>query len=251
MIGAGNIAWHLTHEFTKNGIRIDKIINRNIEPARKLALETGAAFTNDFSVSNSDSDIIILAINDSAIKHVLERINVSNSIILHTSGSTDLEIFKGKANRYGVLYPLQSFTKYVPVDFSKVPICIEASDKHTLGVIMYLAGTISKRIHILNSEKRQIVHLAGVIANNFTNHLIVKTFDYLEKNKIDKQLLMPLIEETINKIEKDNPCEAQTGPARRKDINIIENHLKILHNEPELKDLYKVISDSIIAYYYK
>lgn len=249
IVGAGNLAWHLSHVFTNHGIKVDKIMNRSLEPARHLALEIGAKYTKDLGASNTGSDFTILAINDSSLAETIHKINVADTIVLHTSGSADIDIFFGKVENYGILYPFQSFTKNIAIDFSNVPVCIEASDEITLQSIFRLASAISSKVYIMSSEKRRILHVAGVIANNFTNHLIARTFDFLEENDIDNQIVLPLIEETFNKIKLIGPREAQTGPARRKNMDTIERHLMILEKEPELKNLYNVISESIIAYY--
>lgn len=60
--------------------------------------------------------------------------------------------------------------------------------------------------------------------------------------------MLPLIEETTRKIHFLTPEEAQTGPARRNDRNIIEDHLHMLENEPELAEIYRNISRSIRMY---
>ena len=249
LVGAGNLAWHLGHAFTEKGLKIDKIINRSTESAASLALELGTRYTTNFSVSNSESDFTILAINDSYLEEMLLKMNLSETIVLHTSGSTDIDIFNGRVKKFGVLYPLQTFTKNKKIDFSKVPVCIEASDKTTLNLLLNLASRISNHAQVMNSEKRRSLHLAAVMANNFTNHIIARTFDFLDKNGIDKQLILPLLEETLEKIKLIGPKEAQTGPARRNNVEILNKHLKMIEKEQELKNLYNAISDSIIAYY--
>jgi predicted short-subunit dehydrogenase-like oxidoreductase (DUF2520 family) len=249
IIGAGNLAWHLCHAFTDKGFKIDKIINRSAGSAAGLASEIGTKYTTNFGVSNSESDFTILAIDDSFIEHTLDKMNVSNTIILHTSGSTDMDIFKTRTEKFGVLYPVQSFTKNKRVSFSGIPVCIEASDQSTLDLLLKLASGISNNVQVMSSEKRRILHLAAVIANNFTNHLIARAFDFLEKNEIDKQLILPLLEETFEKIKLFGSGDSQTGPARRNNVEILRKHLEIIKDEQELKNLYNVISKSIIAYY--
>ena len=135
------------------------------------------------------------------------------------------------------------------VDISKIPLCIEASSEKTLALIQILAASISNKVYSIDSEKRRILHLAGVLSNNFINHLVARAFDYLENNEIEKDLLIPLLDETLNKLKKAPPRDAQTGPARRKNTEIIDAHKKMLEEEPVLKNLYCLISDSIIAYY--
>jgi len=250
IVGAGNMAWHLCREFTKAGIKISKIINRSAGPAKELSEITEGQFITDFNTPNKDTKVIILAINDSYLEEVLSKINISDNIIMHTSGSIGMNILSGRSTRFGVFYPFQTLTKYVETDFSELPILTEASDNETHRLIDVLASKISSTVHRIDSEQRRKLHLAGVFANNFTNHLMTCTFDYLEKNKIDKNLIMPLIRETFRKLEQISPNDAQTGPARRNNKAIIQSHLEMLNDDPELKNLYKAISDSIIAYYF-
>jgi predicted short-subunit dehydrogenase-like oxidoreductase (DUF2520 family) len=249
LVGAGNVAWHLAHTFSERGIRINKIINRSAESASRIASETETKYTTDFGVSNSDSDFTILAIDDSYIEKTLGKINCADTIVLHTSGSTGMDIFNNRAQRFGVFYPVQSFTKNKKINFSNVPVCIEASDKVTLEKLHGLASIITNHVHHMNSEQRRVVHLAGVMANNFTNHILALTFDILETHAIDRKIIVPLIEETFNKIKYLEPKVAQTGPARRNNMEIIRKHLKVIEGEPAMKNLYNAISESIIAYY--
>jgi predicted short-subunit dehydrogenase-like oxidoreductase (DUF2520 family) len=249
IVGSGNVAWHLAHTFATKKHQILTIISRNEVTGKKLAKETGAAYTNNFNINNSASDFVLLAVNDSCLTEVLEKIETEKTILLHTSGSIGIDLFKDKAKEYGVFYPYQTLTKGIETDITNVPICVEASNEILLELLFILAESISKKVYSLNSEKRRILHLAGVLSNNFINHLIARTFDYLDNNEIDKELLFPLLEETLNKLKKTTPGNAQTGPARRKNIEIIKAHTKMLEKEPVLKNLYSLISDSIIAYY--
>jgi predicted short-subunit dehydrogenase-like oxidoreductase (DUF2520 family) len=251
IIGAGNMAWHLCREFTKAGLRITRIINRSADSAQQLAKFTGAQFTSDFSASNEDTDVLIIAVSDSYLEEVLNKIIISDKIVLHTSGSIGMNIFSGISNHYGVFYPFQTLTKDVTTDFSEIPVLTEASDEETHKLIDNLASKITTKVYQINSDQRRKLHLAGAVSNNFINHLIARTFDYLEKNQIDKNLILPLIRETFKKMVSISPKEAQTGPARRNNTEIIERHLNMLNDDPELKNLYKAISDSIIAYYFR
>jgi predicted short-subunit dehydrogenase-like oxidoreductase (DUF2520 family) len=124
LVGAGNLAWHLAHVFSEKGLKIHKIINHSKDNARMLASEIGTVFTTDFKVSNADSEFTILAISDSFLESTIKKIDLTDTIVIHTSGSTNLELFKGRATRFGVLYPVQSFTKGIKIDFSTIPVCI-------------------------------------------------------------------------------------------------------------------------------
>jgi predicted short-subunit dehydrogenase-like oxidoreductase (DUF2520 family) len=248
--GAGNIAWHLGYALIRSGYRIERILNRNEDRGRTLARELHTIYYNSWSVPAGGNDLVILAVSDTALPEVIGKINCSGALVVHTSGTVPMDILGSKFDRFGVMYPFQTLTKGVPSDFSLVPLCLEASGPAVLQELKQLAGSLSQRISLINSDQRRHLHLAGVIINNFTNHLIARSMDYLRSHDIDTRLIMPLLHETIDKVEKTTPFMAQTGPARRNDTTVIREHLGMLNNDPGLKNLYSLITDSIIAYYY-
>ncbi len=251
LVGAGNVAWHLGHAYKKSGVRIIQILNRSNKTGRALAKELGVPCSTDFGASLPECDFVIVAVRDSALAEVLHQIYTHDPVIIHTSGSQGLDVFPGEINNCGVLYPFQTLTKGLQTDISKIPLCIEARNKDTLLSLRILAGILSKNIWELSSLQRRYLHLSGIIVNNFVNHLVARTFVFMDKQDLNKKLLMPLLDETIRKLDHITPFEAQTGPARRNDLEIIQKHLELLKEEPELKKLYSLLTDSIIAYYSK
>ena len=249
IVGAGNVAWHLGHTCYRSGMNIIRVINRSEPAGKDLAGALRSGYSADFQTDLSDSDFILVAVKDSVLGDVLHRIGPAQAIILHTSGSLGIDIFPSENKNVGVLYPFQTLTRNFPADFSNLPLCIEAFDKNTLSTIRNFAGKLGSNIWELSSEQRRYLHLSGIIVNNFTNHLAGQTFKFMEKHHLDRKLIMPLIKETIRKLDFISPEEAQTGPARRKDLNIVQKHLELLSDEPELKKLYSFLTDSIIAYY--
>lgn len=249
LVGSGNVAWHMGHRLVDTGCKVDKVISRGGRSAKDLAGKLQCDLQQDYSVSNINSDFVIAAINDNFLAEVLKYLDRSETIIVHTSGSLDLDVFPQGIKRYGVLYPFQTLTTGIETDFSKVPLCIEASDQQTCDELVELANRMTSVVNVMDSQQRRILHLAGVISNNFTNHLVGRAQKLLEDNRIDKSLLMPLLEETLEKLKKTSAENAQTGPARRNNSEVIEMHKNLLKNDPDLKKLYSIISDSIIAYY--
>jgi predicted short-subunit dehydrogenase-like oxidoreductase (DUF2520 family) len=161
-----------------------------------------------------------------------------------------MDVLKHSANHYGVFYPLQSISSNRKISFKHVPICIEASDKSTLSIVEELASIISKNIHVTTSVQRKKLHLAAVIVNNFTNHLYHLAFEYLNKENISPELLYTLMEETTAKAIELNPHEAQTGPAKRKDKETIKAHKELLKKNPDLQNIYNLLTESIIKTYH-
>jgi predicted short-subunit dehydrogenase-like oxidoreductase (DUF2520 family) len=92
-----------------------------------------------------------------------------------------------------------------------------------------------------------MTHLAAVFACNFTNHFYALAEDILEQNGMTLDILRPLIKKTANNVLVESPKGLQTGPAKRNDVKVMEEHLQLLSKQsPELEKLYKELSDSII-----
>jgi predicted short-subunit dehydrogenase-like oxidoreductase (DUF2520 family) len=249
IVGTGNIAWHLSDILLKIGVEISCISSRNHQNAEKLAtLRKSKAI--DLKSLDSNIDLIIIAVSDDAIYEVSQQIPEGDYIVTHTSGSVSIDVFKNRFKHFGVLYPLQSFSKSKKIDFKKVPILIEGDSKQTSMLLESFAKKISERVELMNSEQRGNLHLSAVIVNNFVNFLVSKSYDFLENNNIDGSLLQPLMRETIERLRANHPREMQTGPAKRNDKNVIEKHLKQLESNPKLQSLYQLISQQIIEEYH-
>ena len=66
-----------------------------------------------------------------------------------------------------------------------------------------------------------------------------------DKKNLNFEILKPLILETAIKVQKMTPYNAQTGPAVRGDKKTIKKHLNLLSDQPELKKIYEIITNSI------
>ena len=245
-IGAGNLATQLALALKAKDVTIQQIYSHTHDNARKLGQQVNAPYTSELSQLVKDADIYILAVKDSAIKEVLENLSLNtSSLIVHTAGSVPMEILKESTHHYGVFYPLQTFSRERNIDFSNIPICIEAGDCFQLMELEKLAKRISSSVHMISSEERKTLHLAAVFANNFVNHIYGIGYDILHQKGLDFDLLKPLIRETAEKIQVMDPLEAQTGPAKRNDRQVIDNHLIMLKDQPELQKIYSFVSESI------
>lgn len=249
LIGSGNMAWHLGVAFANKGVEINHIIARNRNEGEKLAKRTNALFTSDLSKATENAELIIIAISDSAIEDVALQIPETKALIAHTSGSMPIDVVAKKHKSAGVFYPFQTLSKSVETGKLKFPVCIEATGKTELSLLSNYANKISDQVEFLNSDRRKILHLSGVIINNFTNHLLARSFDFLDENQIDKKLLNSLIQETMRKALAEVPRDVQTGPAKRGDKEVLKKHLALLKNNSALSKIYEVMSAGIEEYY--
>jgi predicted short-subunit dehydrogenase-like oxidoreductase (DUF2520 family) len=244
IIGSGNVATALAIELKAKGYNITEIYSRKKANAEILAKKIGARVIEDLAELNPQLDLVIIAVTDDAIAPIVSKIKKTIKSIVHTSGSVALSAIKKGNENYGVFYPLQTFSKKRKVDFKKIPFCIEANNAKLLRKLRLLAKSIGGEAFELSSKQRLQVHLAAVITNNFTNHLLHISQFILKRNGLPSKILYPLLCETIEKAVKIGPAKSQTGPAIRGDSSTIKKHLGLLPKAHQ-KDIYIAITKSI------
>ncbi len=248
-IGSGNLAWHLAPALDNVGYTVKEVYSQNPKHAGALVgrlYQAHVKATLDFSTSSSE--IFIIAASDDAIQDIVREIILpEDSILVHTSGSQPLELLGFAATlNTGVFYPLQTFSKAKKVDFKDVPIFIESDTDEVTQVLLKIGKAISNKVTKITSHDRKALHVAAVFASNFSNHMLTIAKEVAEKNGLDFELLKPLIAETLNKSLIIDPESAQTGPAKRGDMEILDNHLEFLKDDPSVAEIYKTISQHII-----
>jgi predicted short-subunit dehydrogenase-like oxidoreductase (DUF2520 family) len=222
IVGTGNVGTHL-YEALKviENVQVTLISSRNLTNIPK-------------------TDLTFLTVSDDAIATVSSKI--TNDFVVHTSGSVSLSGLKNNT-RKGVFYMLQTFSKDKKVDFTDVPFCLEATTDYDLKILQKVANFLGQKMYEITSNQRKTLHVAAVFANNFTNHLYKIANDICETNQVPFEILHPLIKETAEKITVLPPALAQTGPAIRKDVETIKNHLFLLSEKQQ--EIYKIITKSI------
>jgi len=248
LIGAGNVGWHLGHALNEMGIRVLQVISKSPSSCKELAGLLHADYTTSLQQLAPEAEIIVIAVPDSRIEEVIRQCDFHHNLVIHTAGSVPMEVFKGRAVNYGVLYPVMTFTRNKPVDFASVPLLIEANTTGNNENLNALATRLSGVVRTITSEQRKYIHLAAVFACNFTNHMYTLAETVLALKGIPFDLMKPLIVETSDKINRLSPREAQTGPALRNDTPTLEEHLRLLDSHPDIAELYRQLSKSIITF---
>ena len=251
-IGAGNVAWHLAPALDNTDYGVREVFSRRAMHASALAARLYQAQVMDsLDFSESHSDVFIIAVSDDAIEEVANEIILpENAILAHTSGTQPLRILSSAATpNIGVLYPLQTFSKNKKVEFKDIPFLIESENKETETALSNIARAISKKVYTCSSDDRKALHIAAVFASNFTNHMLSIAAEIMKQHRFDLDLLKPLIAETVNKSLAIGPEEAQTGPAHRGDLEVLDQHVEFLKKEKRLQEIYKMISQDILDKY--
>jgi predicted short-subunit dehydrogenase-like oxidoreductase (DUF2520 family) len=247
LVGAGKLATNLGKALRRCGHNVAQVYSRTMESAQALALITRATPLTRLDAVTTEADLYIVSVKDSAVAQLVKELckGREDKIFLHTAGSLPVSVFEGAATHYGVLYPMQTFSKEKEVDFAGIPCFIEANDELSHRVIAGLAHELSRQVYELSSADRKYLHLAAVFACNFANHCYTLSHDILESHGIPFSVMLPLIDETAEKVHLLKPADAQTGPAVRYDENVIGRQADLLKDNPLLKDIYEMMSRSI------
>ena len=245
ILGAGRLAGHLAPALTRSGLKIIQVYSRTADKAACLAGQVQAPHTCSIDTLDYSADAYFFCLSDDAIIPVLRQARFADQLLVHSAGSVSMDIFKGYSSNYGVFYPLQSFSEVRIPEWSVIPLCIEGNREDSESVLTELARKISGTVLSLDSEKRRLLHLAAVVASNFSNHMYTLAWQLAAQSGLDPSLLIPLIRETTEKVIVLCPAAAQTGPAIRADEQTIKEHIALLHDKPEIQKIYTFVSGSI------
>lgn len=251
ILGSGNVATHFAHALSRGPHVVSCVYSRALSHAERLAREVGAPAFTDSVDGILQSDVLLFALKDDTVEGMAAELHRTGkhegALWVHTSGSLPLAVL-GKTAGAAVVYPLQTFSKGKSIDMACVPLFVEGADKASADEATTLASSLSQTVQPLSSDQRAALHLAGVFANNFSNHCVAIACRMLRDNHLSPELLRPIVEETVAKLRSLTPVEAQTGPAVRWDTVIMDKHLQRLEGNEPLRGIYRLMSQSIHEY---
>lgn len=258
IIGTGQVAYHLAQRLKQVGIDIVYIYGRQLDKAQQLAMQVQAVQAqaiNDLSSFSCEhlatsQHIIIIAVADRAIESIMQQLapHLSHALVVHTSGSTHIDVLKQYYARVGVFYPLQTFSFGREIDWQTTPLLLETANDDDKTLLHDIAQKMSAVVYDYDSQQRFALHLSAVIACNFSNLCYDLAKQILDSQAVDYQLLFPLILETAQKASQFEPQQVQTGPAKRGDTAILQRHQMMLKQlqRDDIAQLYAMMSEMIM-----
>ena len=246
IIGAGNVGSQLCEKLADCNFKIDSLVYNRKKPNEKLKKFTNTFSFKEINEISTNSDLYIITVNDDQYQKVISTFPLKNKFILHTSGSFESHKLEKITERWGCLYPLQTINKKKEIDWNSVNFFIEASNENDFSKIEALCKKTGFKYHFANSKKREKLHIAAVLINNFTYHLLSSAKAFCEKNNIDYNYFQELLFQSIKNVQDEDAFQLQTGPAKRNDINLIKKQIELLENEESLKEIYDLFSQQII-----
>lgn len=234
------MATQLALALKAKGHQIAGVYSRTRQSAEALAQLIQCPWTTDIEQLATDVDLVFFCVKDHCLEELAKKINTT-ALCVHTAGSMPLDALPQK--RRGVFYPMQTFSKQRPADFSQIPVFLEAECESDKQMLWQLASDLSKNVTFLTSKQRGTLHMAAVFACNFTNRCFDIAAELLESQGLSFQSMLPLIDETVQKVHVLSPRQAQTGPAIRWDENVMQKHMDQLEGLD--RDIYELMSRSI------
>lgn len=235
IIGRGNVGTHLHKAFTEAGV--------------DCCLVDSRSFNAEFEEMHSA--LYIICVKDDVIGEVAARLKeklgdgAENAIVVHTAGTKPMSLLEGLFKNHGVFYPMQTFSKTKALEYREIPVFLEASNKETMLLLRELAEKVFVNIKELSSAERKVLHIAAVFSSNFTNHMVTLADEQLRTIGLDYTVMLPLLKEVTDKLFHLPPQQAQTGPAIRKDLSVVNEHISLI-SDAMTKEIYERVSASIM-----
>lgn len=248
LIGTGKLSRHLAKKLRLYKGKPIYIWGRNSDKSAQIAREFELIHLEDLMQIPMNC-VAIFCVSDHAIETLANKLKGIADYMVHLSGTQTIHVLTKYTLNAAVMWPVQSFSFQSHMEWKRIPLVLEVSNTDAKEWLMELVNALGGMPVFLDEESRKKLHLAAVVSNNFLNHLMVLTETWCIENKLDFQLLLPLISQSIANLNDQSPTELQTGPASRNDQTIVQAHLDMLQAHAQLKEVYTLMSSQISENY--
>jgi len=253
IIGCGKVGTSLAYFLSKTGYQISGLFSKTRASAENTAqLINGPDPAPSSAEAAQAAEVVFITTPDDVIAAAGALIAESNgyrygAAVLHCSGalpSTILAPAKGTGAFIGSMHPLQSFaaarTDINP--FKGINMAVEG-DEPAVAHASQLAADLGAQVHTIKTAGKTLYHASAVAASNYLVTVMDLALKMLQAAGIEAsagfKILKPLIDGTLNNIEKIGIPEALTGPIARGDVDTVAAHIEHISAQvPELKALY-------------
>lgn len=253
IIGLGRLGTSLLRALTRVEFRVVAVSDVNHDRIRNCA-KFSAQDIHVFEphAVPENVSLIFLTVPDDRIADVVHKLRQSphlsfNTVVSHCSGiesSAILKPLKPRTRLLVSLHPLQTFPGGGDDWRSLFGIHYGAEgDPQAIERLSLLVRALKSDVFTITAEQKTLYHLACVFASNYLVGLVSAAVDVFARIGFSEQpsvaYLMPLIQKTVENIEKNGPAKALSGPAVRGDLGAISRHLEAMDvGMTEYKDIY-------------
>ena len=270
IIGAGRLGLALAIALQSSDYSLVALVARRRAKAEKAAAVLKKTIGNRLGKSTPvplalganqlgqipETDLVLITTPDDAIGATAQILNSSwtgrrPGVVLHTSGALSSEILVPLAKRgwqTGTIHPLVSISEPLSgaAALHGAFFCLEGTRKAKL-----LAEAIVRDLHghsfSIKPESKALYHAAAVMAAPHLTGLVDLAIEMLSACGLTRgqaqQVLMPLLESTVNNLKQANPQQALTGTFARGDVATVRRHLDALSGKElaEARAVYKLL----------
>ncbi len=257
-IGAGRVGTALATALAERGYHITAVASRSHASAARLAGKIYKCQICTPQQVAENADTIFITTPDASIATVAASITWQpHHQVIHCSGAYSLELLavpQEHGAMVGSLHPLQSFADVMQAQVNLPGSFFAIEGEGILlsflkGVVAALDGTSI----MLQGKDKVLYHIAAVFASNYMATLLQLSVNlwqsFVEPIEPEQVItaLMPLLQGTINNINRIGLPQALTGPISRGDEETINKHLRSLQESmPTLVELYKELGRQTI-----
>ena len=222
IVGAGRVGTALAHALGDAGVEVEGPVGRGERPA--------------------GCDAILLCVPDAEIDAAAEVVTAAAPLVGHTSGATPLTALAHAGVPAFGLHPLQSFA-HPGVRFEGAGAAVAGTTPEALAFATVLAKRLGMRPFEIDDEGRAAYHAAASVASNFLVTLEAAAETIASGAGLDpgeaRELLMPLVRQTVENVAQLGPEAALTGPVARGDqATVAAQRAAVERVAPELLDLF-------------
>jgi predicted short-subunit dehydrogenase-like oxidoreductase (DUF2520 family) len=253
IIGSGNVATVLGKKMKAKGVEILQVLSPNQETGTKLSAVLCSTYASNLLNVSLEGEIYMIAVPDKVISSIAANLKLNDKYVVHTAGSVSIKVLNqdGIAScKHGVIYPLQTLNKN-NINLPTIPVLIDGDSTETKKELSKFCSLWADNYLFANDDERLKMHVAAVISTNFTNYMYTVAEQFCSSEKLNFNMLLPLIEETALRLKSNFPQDVQTGPAVRGDVTTVDNHLALLQKYPEIQEVYKMLSSKIAEHFKK
>ena len=246
IIGTGNIAWFLGTRLVTARHKCTGVYSRDVNKAKAFAeaLLCEKYGTID-ELQDGKADVCFMAVSDAAIPSVAAQLSLTQTVLVHTAGAVTIDSIVDAAADCAVVWPVYSILKNNLPAHRNIPCAWETSSDKAKRIVLTMMHAITDELFEAKYEQRRWLHLAAVMSNNFITHLMAICEQVCSDNDLPFSTLLPIIEQTFDRIKQSSPQALQTGPAIRNDVSTIQSQIALLEQHPNWQSIYKAMTESI------
>jgi len=201
------------------------------------------------------TDMIIISVPDDNIDDVVKslgKFDLKQTIVIHTSGvhsSNQLVDLQKQGAYTGSLHPVQTFPERLgpAALWQNIKLTYEGSEEG-FKICNEICSQFKSELLQVTANQKQALHIAAVFAANYAVALYASAENILTKQKLSKDMLLPLMKQVQSNFEKHPAHEILSGPLQRSDHQTIAKHLEFLdlHEFTNEKELYRQMARFIL-----